>query len=188
MRRLRASSRDFKAESERAMRKIKDRAEAARIKKAADNQAAELRRKVRKIAPEHPNRLTEAQGGTANLSSSAARETEEIREGDRVKYIRWIGKGIVESIRDGTYVVMIGSLRYRADRGDLERASGHPAPVPSMSSASVIADTAEETASELKVIGLTADEAWIAWTSFSIRLSWQESKMSASFTDTAKVF
>ena len=49
---------------------------------------------------------------------------EEIREGDRVKVRSLDREGIVESIRDGTYVVMIGPLRYRADRDDLIRISG----------------------------------------------------------------
>jgi DNA mismatch repair protein MutS2 len=149
---------DFKAEGERAVRKIKDRVEAARTKRAVDNQAAELRHRAAKLRQTIGSPVRD-QVGNANVSGGASAEAEEIREGDRVKIHSLDREGTVEEIREGTYTVVVGSLRYRADRGDLERASSGPRPAPSLSSASVIADASDQAASELKVIGLTADEA-----------------------------
>jgi len=136
---------DFKAESDRAVRKIKDRVEAARIKRAVDNQAAELRRKsagLRK-GPADPEQARDT--------------TEELQEGDRVKIASLDREGIVDSIRDGTYSVMIGPLRYRAERSDLER-TGARQTQPQLPRVTV-SESQEEAVSELKVIGLSADEA-----------------------------
>jgi DNA mismatch repair protein MutS2 len=142
---------DFKLESEHAARKIKDRVEAARIKRATDNQAAELRRKsaqLRKGVAGHPAE-----------PAGAPESSEEIREGDRVRIQSLDREGIVESIRDETYSVMVGPLRYRADRKDLERMGGAPNPAPPQVVRTSIADSPEETVTELKVIGLSADDA-----------------------------
>ena len=85
-------------------------------------------------------------------------DAEEIKEGDRVKVRSLDREGIVEYIRDGSYVVMIGPLRYHAERNDLIKISGSKAAT-SAASHSLISDAPEEICSELKVIGLTADEA-----------------------------
>ncbi len=67
--------------------------------------------------------------------------------------------GIVESIQEGTYFVTVGPLRYRAERDDLAKLGSGARPAPAQPSRSLIADDAAEAVSELKVIGLTADEA-----------------------------
>jgi DNA mismatch repair protein MutS2 len=84
---------------------------------------------------------------------------EAIAEGDRVKIRSLDRVGTVETIRDDTYTVMVGALRYRAERGDLERTGGSPSPVSTRAANLPAADTSETAAAELKVIGLTADEA-----------------------------
>jgi DNA mismatch repair protein MutS2 len=149
---------NFKAESERAIHKIKDRVEAARIKRTAENQAAELRRKSAQLR-QVSEPLPPDQRKSTDSSSDAASGIEEIREGDQVNIGSLDREGTVEAIHDGTYVVTVGPLRYRTERGDLERAGGprRPAPVPSASSS--IPAPLEEAVSELKVIGLTAYEA-----------------------------
>jgi DNA mismatch repair protein MutS2 len=147
---------DFKAESERAARKINDRIEAARIKRSIDSQAAELRSKSAKL------RRTSGPIGTANTAGAdaqASRGNEEICEGSRVKIHSLDREGTVESMREGIYIVMIGPLRYRAERSDIEKISGSPNPVAALGPALSIANTSENVVSELKVIGLTADEA-----------------------------
>lgn len=141
---------EFKTESDRAARKIKDRIEAARIKRAVDNQAAELHRKSVQLR-------REASGQPAEHAASHA-SSEEISEGDRVLIQSLDREGIVEAIRDGTYSVMVGPLRYRAERRDLERLGGAVKPPPQVIRATVV-DSSEESAAELKVIGLSADEA-----------------------------
>jgi DNA mismatch repair protein MutS2 len=142
---------DFKAESERAARKIKDRVEAARIKRATDNQAAELRRKSAQLRQVIAGQPAEQAGTSAS--------SKEIGEGDRVRIQSLDREGVVESIRDGTYSVMIGPLRYRAERKDLERVGGAPNPAPPQVVRASVIDSPEEAAAELKVIGLSADEA-----------------------------
>ncbi len=145
---------EFKTESERAVRSVKDRIEAARIKRSAENQAAELRRK------------SAALRRTANFPDSGREEaaadtgTEEILEGDRVRIRSLDRDGTVETIRDSTYVVIVGALRYRAGRDDLAKIRGAAA-VPSPPARPLPADDDlnEPAVSELKVIGLTADEA-----------------------------
>jgi DNA mismatch repair protein MutS2 len=141
---------EFKAEGERAVRKIKDRVEAARFKKTVENQAAELRR--------HSARLIKGTG-QATAPVDIAIGSEEIREADRVKIHSLDREGIVESIREDTYIVMVGPLRYRADRSDLARMGGLASPPPAIFVQASIADTSQETVTELKVIGLSSDEA-----------------------------
>jgi DNA mismatch repair protein MutS2 len=147
---------DFKAESTRAARKISDRVEAARIQRAIDSQAAELRSKSAKLrrtsGPPVP-------ANSAGASAQASGGSETIGEGNRVRIHSLDREGTVESIREGIYIVMVGSLRYRAERNDIERISGSPSPVAALGPMFPIADTSENAVSELKVIGLTADEA-----------------------------
>jgi DNA mismatch repair protein MutS2 len=145
---------DFKTEGEHAVRTIKDRAEAARIKRAVDNQAAELHRKSEKLRrSSDPDRI--AQGaGTAEQD-----ETVGIFEGDKVKIQSLDREGTVESIRGGTYEIMVGLLRFRADRKDLVRLGGRQTAEHHSSFSQSHDENAEETVSELKVIGLSADDA-----------------------------
>jgi DNA mismatch repair protein MutS2 len=147
---------DFKSESERAARKIKDRIEAGRIKRTIDNQAAELRAKSAKL------RRTSEPLSPENAGSYSTRESGasvEINEGDRVRIHSLDREGTVEAIQEGIYVVMVGSLRYRTERSDLEKAGGPRNPVIAPTGTSPLVDTSENVVSELKVIGLTADEA-----------------------------
>jgi DNA mismatch repair protein MutS2 len=141
---------EFKAEGERSIRKIKDRVEAARLKRAVENQAAELRRTSA--------RLRQGTEQTAAPSDPAG-SNEEIREGDRVRIQSLDREGIVESIREDAFVVMVGPLRYRADRTDLARTAERAVAAPVTSMRTSIADDSSEPVTELKVIGLSADEA-----------------------------
>jgi DNA mismatch repair protein MutS2 len=147
---------NFKGDSERAARKIKDRIEAARIKRAIENQAAELRYQSARLRPA-PSPLVpvNAQGASEEKSG----ESEEIAEGDRVRIHSIAQVGTVESIHEGIYTVMVGSLRYRTERNDLEKAGNAPASAARLSPTPSIADSSDSAVSELKVIGLTADEA-----------------------------
>ncbi len=141
---------DFKAESEKAARKIKDRIEAARIKRATDNHAAELRRRSAQLR---------AGAGQADAQAEVAETIAEIHEGDRVRVQSLDREGIVESIRDGLYTVLVGPLRYRADRKDLERKSAGGSAAATPAPRIIVTEAGDETVRELKVIGLSADEA-----------------------------
>jgi DNA mismatch repair protein MutS2 len=136
--------------------------EAARVKRAAEKQAAELRRKSsrwsRKFDP-HGGIRNKAEDLTGGLGGTAGSESEEIREGDRVTIQSLNREGTVETIQDGSYIVMVGPLRYKADREDLQRSSLSPGTAFENQQSPVIDDLSEEPVTELKVIGLTADEA-----------------------------
>jgi DNA mismatch repair protein MutS2 len=147
---------EFKTVSDLAVRKIKDHAEAARLKKQAAKQAMDLHRKSMRL------RASTDTGGagkeSASVSESKAPIDADLEEGDRVKVQSLDREGIVESLREDTCVVMVGPLRYRADRADLTKiAAGKPAPLPF--TYPQISDSDEQVGSEIKVIGLTADEA-----------------------------
>ncbi|MBN2321364.1 MAG: endonuclease MutS2 [Acidobacteria bacterium] len=145
---------EFKSESNRAARRIKDRIEAARLKKTIDGQAAALRRKASTLIGKKESERTDA-------VPSVSVSDEKIVEGDRVRILSLEREGNVESISNETCIVSFGSVRYRANRSDLAKISTHRDPVetghPGQPSAIDVPDAGMET--ELKVIGLTADEA-----------------------------
>jgi DNA mismatch repair protein MutS2 len=146
--------RDFKSESDRAASKIKDRIEAARLKKTIDGQSAALRRKADQLRSE----LESNQVGTVTPASGG---DEIIVKGDRVRILSLDRDGTVESVSDESCVIAIGALRYRANRSDLAKAHIHqdsiPLQPPRHSTTVDISDL--EANPELKVIGMTADEA-----------------------------
>ena len=153
--------REFTAESERSIQSIRDRVEAARIRKAAENRAADLRRSAERLRQNAEGSRPE-QGASANSKSpQSGGATAKISEGDRVRIQPLNQEGMVESIRDGTYIVIVGSLRYRASREDLIRAAGSPSAEQPRSPAFLAGDETLDKVfvSELNVIGLTADEA-----------------------------
>lgn len=87
----------------------------------------------------------------------------DIHERDRVKIKTLNQEGSVESISDGEYTVLVGSLRFRAQRDEIQliKAAGplskHAAALPRNVSADVSVD--QSFTPEIKVIGLRADEA-----------------------------
>jgi DNA mismatch repair protein MutS2 len=148
---------EFKDESERAARRIKDRIEASRIKKAVENQAAELRSRSAKLRRDVG---MDKSGQEAATLPDTTVIPDDIREGDRVKIRSLDREGTVESIREDGFVVIIGSLRYRADGKDLAKISGGRPEAPRALQKSISDDeTDKEASSELMVIGLTADDA-----------------------------
>jgi DNA mismatch repair protein MutS2 len=149
---------EFKAESDRAIRKVKDQAEASRIKRQAERQSLDLRRKSAKLQTV-AGMASSGQETNAALKGNSPQVTEEIFEGDRVKVQSLDREGIVESIRDELYLITIGALRYRAELADLVKLSPGVKAAQPQSSLSLMSNIDKEAASELKVIGLTADEA-----------------------------
>jgi DNA mismatch repair protein MutS2 len=182
--------REFSAESQRLLSAVKDRVEAARLKKEAEARAAELRRsagaRLRKqmasaqatgvpAASDNAARgaRDQAAGQAAEQAAGQAvdqaalllvEEAEEIRERDRVRITSLDREGVVESISDNTYTVMVGSLRFRARRDELRlvKAAAPPlskraAQLPRGVNASI--DVDQDFSSELNIIGTTVDEA-----------------------------
>jgi DNA mismatch repair protein MutS2 len=156
---------EFKTESEQAIQAVKDRITAARLKKEADTRAAELRRSAGvRLKKSAVAQSTEGKTETAASRESLIEEITEIHERDRV-VIKSLGKeGVVEAISDGTFTVLIGSLRFRAKREELQLVksaapvgSKRVADLPRGVSATVDVDSGFN--SEINVIGATVDEA-----------------------------
>jgi DNA mismatch repair protein MutS2 len=171
--------REFNEESARLIASVKDRVAAARLKKEAEARAAELRRSagVRLRKQESSAPVASTNISTAALSAAPGmqaiseqpvsqfiEETAEIRERDRVRIKSLNQEGTVESISDDTYTVLVGSLRFRAKRDELQlvtvaapQASKRAAALPRGVTASV--DLDKEFSSEINVIGSNVDEA-----------------------------
>jgi DNA mismatch repair protein MutS2 len=171
--------REFNEESAHLIDSIKDRVAAARLKKEAESRAAELRRsagvRLRKqeaSAPVASQSMQAAAPSTGTgkhavseqTASAFIEEAAEIHERDRVKIKSLNQEGTVESISDDTYTVLVGSLRFRAKRDELQLvktaaplASKRAAALPRGVSASV--DLDNSFSSEINVIGSNADQA-----------------------------
>lgn len=165
--------REFTDESEKLIVTVKDRVEAARLKKEAETRAAQLRKsagiRLKKEAVSAFATSGTQSAPTAEVTSNQsagvfAEDIAEIRERDRVM-IKALGKeGTVESISDNTFTVMVGSLRFRAKRHELQlvksaepAASARARSLPQGVSASINVD--EDFHSEINVIGANVDEA-----------------------------
>jgi DNA mismatch repair protein MutS2 len=167
--------RDFGAESERLLKTIDDRVTAARLKKETEVRTSELRRsagvRLRKQLQTVP--VTTAPAASVVLSSEVQPVAEnefnlndlaDVHERDRVKIKTLAQEGTVESINGDEYTVLVGSLRFRAKRDEIQLlkaaaapASRHTAALPRGVSADI--DVDESFASEINVIGSTVDEA-----------------------------
>ncbi len=163
---LAAALQQFGEESRRLIHGIKDRVEAARLKKAAESRAAELRRTAERLRRETGRPGGLATGPAQSRAPAGSEERSvlfgEIREGDRVRITTLDREGIVESVRNEIITVSVGSMKFRATRAELQatnapaesgadivmRATGAPGP-----------DLDQQFVPELNVIGMTADEA-----------------------------
>lgn len=162
---LERATREFSLQSEQLIRSLKDRITAEKIKKAAQNRGAELRRSgreaKRRIEAEIGLGAPEPAGTEAQSGSLKERQGAEPLVGDRV-WVRPLSQaGAVESIHEENFTVSVGSLKFRARREDLqilEAASSPPQghapvrPAPELS-------LDQQFLPEINVIGLTADEA-----------------------------
>ncbi len=166
--------RDFSAESERLLRTVNDRVTAARLKKETDARTAELRRsagvRLRKQVETAPGPAAPVVSValSAEVQPTAAIDFQfdlsEINERDRVKIKTLDQDGTVESINGLEYTVLVGSLRFRARRDELQLltaaavpASKHTAALPRGVSADVDVDSSFTP--EINVIGSRVDEA-----------------------------
>ncbi len=151
---------EFKAESDRLIRSLKERAEAERLKRAAANRTAELRRVSDRLRVQ-----TQKSGALQPSQSSSygtiADHTGEIREGDRVRILSLSREGTIESVHGNGFTVLIGPLRYRADRDDVAviASAAWEAKGGGVQIAAAGADIDSEVPSEINVIGMTADDA-----------------------------
>ena len=147
----------FTAESERLVRSLKDRVEAQRLRKAAANRSADLRRtaeRLKKGAPARRNRHGRARG-------AARFDVADIREGTRVRIPALDKEGVVDSTQDDTCTVLVGSLKFRLRPDEivlLQPARRRAAP-PRFRASGPDVNIDQEFDGEVNVIGMTADEA-----------------------------
>ncbi|HSF23408.1 MAG TPA: Smr/MutS family protein, partial [Blastocatellia bacterium] len=180
--------REFTAESTRMIGGLKDRVTAARLKKEAEARAAELRKlggaRLRKqtaavapgggISEPAAARHTRGSGSPSNTHEDGSEPHTpsgvergalpgEINERDRVRITTLDQEGIVESITGEVYSVLVGSLRFRAKRGELQllKAAGPESRLAAALPRGVSAnfDVDESFAPEINVIGTRVDEA-----------------------------
>jgi DNA mismatch repair protein MutS2 len=177
--------REFTTESERLINTVKDRVTAARLRKEAEARTAELRRsagvRLRKQVESSPSSSAALAGSGAAVAINAQaagveqRDPDqvenvftspyaEIGERDRVRITTLGQEGIVESISGNAFTILVGSLRFRAKRAELELvtaaaslASRQAAGPARGVSAAVNVD--ENFNAEINVIGSTVDEA-----------------------------
>ncbi|HKA21050.1 MAG TPA: Smr/MutS family protein [Blastocatellia bacterium] len=161
--------REFTAEGERLLKTVGDRVTAARLKKETEARAAELRRSAavrlrKQFEPVSANTTAAFPTKPGIVPGKLQLDTEEIRERDRVKIRSLDREGFVESISDGIYTILIGSLRFRANRDEIQLISAaeapksrHAAALPRGVSADVSVD--QDFTTEINVIGNTVDEA-----------------------------
>jgi DNA mismatch repair protein MutS2 len=171
--------REFTQESERLLSSVKDKITAARARKESEARAAELRRsagvRLRKQIESSPLTSSAVAGEGSRPADAGAiagpdasgpliAASEEIHERDRVRIISLDREGMVESIDDGTFTVLVGSLRFRARREEIrlvkaalphqsKRAQNLPKGV------SAALDIDDSFSPELNIIGATVDEA-----------------------------
>ncbi|HKV37915.1 MAG TPA: endonuclease MutS2 [Blastocatellia bacterium] len=165
---------EFTAESNRLIGEVTDRISAARLKREADARLAELRRsggaRLRKQYSAIPAPVAPSVTKPAPIDREAvpieavADLAAEIGERDSV-WIEALGQqGTVETINDGIYAVVVGSLRYRARREELkllkqsEPLHSSKNRLPKGVSAD-LRQVDEHFSPELKLIGDTVDEA-----------------------------
>ncbi len=155
-------TRDFAGESARLLQGVKDRVESNRLRKFTANRSAELKRageKFRRAAVV----TGAAQAGAPSLPEKPAGgpPSNDLLEGDRVRILSVKNEGTIESIQDNTYTVMLGALRFRTGREDLQlvaRGAAVPSQPPGYSPHPEL-DASQSFVPEIKVIGMTSDEA-----------------------------
>jgi DNA mismatch repair protein MutS2 len=162
---LERATREFSLQSEQLIRSLKDRITAEKLKKVAQNRAAELRRSGRetkkKIEAEIGLGATRPAETEAHAGPPEDRPGVEPAEGDRV-WVRPLSQaGTVESIHEETYTVSVGSLKFRARREDLQFLQPSPSAVQSRPSVKPAPELTldQPFLPEINLIGLTADEA-----------------------------
>jgi DNA mismatch repair protein MutS2 len=164
--------RDFSAESERLLRTVNDRVTAARLKKETETRSAELRRsagvRLRKQVETAPFPAAASVANSAEVPPTTGIEFEldlaEIHERDRVTIKALDQEGTVESVNGGEYTVLVGSLRFRAKRDEIQLTKAAPAPVSKVAAVlprgvSADVDVDSSFTPEINVIGSTVDQA-----------------------------
>jgi len=157
--------REFTDTSDQLIRGLKDRVAAEKLKKVAHSRTAQLRRAGHEASASIEAEIALAPPGSQAAKTAPAMPavsgTGEPAEGDRVWVKPLSQAGTVDTVNEDTYVISVGSLKFRARLTDLqllETAPQTPAtriqpkPAPDLSLDQTFTP-------ELNVIGLNSDEA-----------------------------
>ena len=152
---------EFRKDSERAIGELKDRVDAVRARRTAENLAADLRRKSVCLQRSYTATSTGIAGVANAGSTHPTVDMENIEPGDVVLVRSLNREGVADSVQDDVCVVAFGAIKYRAERRDVEKIKDRkkPAVVIGANPVAGISPDDEEFVSELNVIGLNADEA-----------------------------
>jgi len=177
---LTAVVQDFKVESSKIIESINDKATASRLRKEAESRASNLRRsaavRIRKQVASAPgldpqlgeaaSPISEETEGTSAAAGAAdlCEAAEDIHERDRVRVKSLAREGEVESISGEEYTVLVGALRFRARRNEIELLSRAEKPASKRAASlprGVSADLGPsgDFTPEINLIGSNADEA-----------------------------
>jgi len=165
---MEGAMRQFEQQSEVLIRGLKDRVAEEKVRRAAQNRGAQLRRAAResKEAME-PEMDSAAPGSPSTCAGSAVPQPRQDRagaepvEGDRV-WVRPLGQaGTLDSIHEETYTVSVGLLKFRARRDDLQVLESAPATNPKLPVRKPAPELSLEQPlpAEINVIGLNSDDA-----------------------------
>jgi DNA mismatch repair protein MutS2 len=162
---LQKATREFTELSDQLIRGLKDRVAAEKMKKLAQSRTAQLRRAGHEASTRIEAEIALSPPGSgagktaaANAAHSSAGEP---AEGDRVWVKPLSQAGTIDSVKEETYIVSVGSLKFRARLPDLQLLEAAPhaavARIPPKPAPDLNLD--QTFTPELNVIGLTADEA-----------------------------
>jgi DNA mismatch repair protein MutS2 len=151
--------REFSEQSERLIETVKDRVAAEKLRKAAALRTGELRRSAEQIKRAADRYQTNPATTDQARPRTPQPEAIPFRLGDRVRIRSIDREGLLESIQDSSYTVTIGALRYKTEAEDLQRVSSGVTTQAVATVAAAAADLDQPVLHEVKVIGLTADEA-----------------------------
>ncbi len=145
---------EFQHEGERFVKGVKDRFEAARLRKEIKQRQAALKEAFRrKIAAESRTRGGSEQGQHTGVP-------ENLKVGDSVYHAFFRKQGKLVSLSGGDAVVEIDGKRVSTSVDQLEAPADQPqAPAKRQLPANVTLDAVEEAESELNLIGQTVDDA-----------------------------
>ncbi|HEU4388054.1 MAG TPA: Smr/MutS family protein, partial [Blastocatellia bacterium] len=163
--------RELTSESESLIKSLKEKTTVSRVKKDAEAAAAKLKRSAAVVLKKQTPSATPVFKSTAPdaaVSDEPARELADasapIAPRDRVLVTSLNKEGIVEAISGESVTVLVGSVKLRVRRDDLRLViSKKPAvkaePLLTSDPSRVAARVDQSFESELKVIGLNADDA-----------------------------
>ncbi len=154
--------REFTSESDRLVEAVRDQGERAKLRKFASNRAAELRSAEARLRRQSQGQEPAAQSEEAQGHGIPAAAPPDLGAGDLVRILSLDKQGTVESVQEDSYTVVIGALRFRTERSDLQiltRGAAPAGPPRPKYSPHPELDASQDFVPEINVIGLTADEA-----------------------------